>query len=171
MGGRVRITVTGAAPISPSVLTFLRAALGCQVSWGFFLKVRPVWLCPNKWPMIQLWSSPACSWGDCCQSSVFTGCLIWLNCNRNKILQGWLQNTLPKNYPVGSRKRNRAAEIGTCSTQSEAAASELCGLSWQLMSSQCSTFENRVQRMRWPKQGLDRWTWRTSHYINKTKKS
>ncbi|XP_075360172.1 long-chain-fatty-acid--CoA ligase 5 [Mycteria americana] len=31
MGGMVRIVVTGAAPISPSVLTFLRAALGCQI--------------------------------------------------------------------------------------------------------------------------------------------
>ncbi|NXA36308.1 ACSL5 ligase, partial [Eudromia elegans] len=31
MGGQVRIMVTGAAPISPTVLTFLRAALGCQI--------------------------------------------------------------------------------------------------------------------------------------------
>lgn len=31
MGGKVRIVITGAAPISPSVLKFLRAAFGCQV--------------------------------------------------------------------------------------------------------------------------------------------
>ncbi|XP_078269628.1 long-chain-fatty-acid--CoA ligase 5 [Rhinoraja longicauda] len=31
MGGRVRMMVTGAAPISPAVLTLLRAALGCQI--------------------------------------------------------------------------------------------------------------------------------------------
>ncbi|XP_063818636.1 long-chain-fatty-acid--CoA ligase 5 isoform X2 [Pseudophryne corroboree] len=31
MGGRVRIMVTGAAPISDSILSFLRAALGCQI--------------------------------------------------------------------------------------------------------------------------------------------
>lgn len=32
LGGRVRLMITGAAPISPTVLTFLRAAVGCQVS-------------------------------------------------------------------------------------------------------------------------------------------
>ncbi|XP_073346379.1 long-chain-fatty-acid--CoA ligase 5 [Pagrus major] len=31
LGGRVRVMVTGAAPISQSVLCFLRAALGCQI--------------------------------------------------------------------------------------------------------------------------------------------
>ncbi|XP_067909008.1 long-chain-fatty-acid--CoA ligase 5 isoform X2 [Heterodontus francisci] len=31
MGGHVRLMITGAAPISPSILTFLRAALGCQI--------------------------------------------------------------------------------------------------------------------------------------------
>ncbi|KPP59224.1 Long-chain-fatty-acid--CoA ligase 1-like, partial [Scleropages formosus] len=31
LGGRVRLMITGAAPVSPTVLTFLRAALGCQV--------------------------------------------------------------------------------------------------------------------------------------------
>ncbi|XP_010162385.1 long-chain-fatty-acid--CoA ligase 1-like, partial [Antrostomus carolinensis] len=30
LGGRVRLMVTGAAPVSASVLTFLRTALGCQ---------------------------------------------------------------------------------------------------------------------------------------------
>ncbi|XP_015243271.1 PREDICTED: long-chain-fatty-acid--CoA ligase 5 [Cyprinodon variegatus] len=35
LGGRVRIMVTGAAPISPSVLSFLRAVLGCQIFEGY----------------------------------------------------------------------------------------------------------------------------------------
>ncbi|XP_019939763.1 long-chain-fatty-acid--CoA ligase 1-like isoform X1 [Paralichthys olivaceus] len=35
LGGRVRLMFTGAAPISPVVLTFLRAALGCQFYEGY----------------------------------------------------------------------------------------------------------------------------------------
>ncbi|XP_035505307.2 long-chain-fatty-acid--CoA ligase 1-like isoform X2 [Scophthalmus maximus] len=35
LGGRVRLMFTGAAPISPTVLTFLRAAIGCQFYEGY----------------------------------------------------------------------------------------------------------------------------------------
>ncbi|XP_034044173.1 long-chain-fatty-acid--CoA ligase 1a [Thalassophryne amazonica] len=35
LGGRVRLMVTAAAPVSPTVLTFLRAALGCQFYEGY----------------------------------------------------------------------------------------------------------------------------------------
>ncbi|XP_008312348.1 long-chain-fatty-acid--CoA ligase 5 [Cynoglossus semilaevis] len=35
LGGHVRVMVTGAAPISPTVLNFLRAALGCQIFEGY----------------------------------------------------------------------------------------------------------------------------------------
>ncbi|XP_040832379.1 long-chain-fatty-acid--CoA ligase 6 isoform X1 [Ochotona curzoniae] len=35
LGGCVRMIVTGAAPVSPAVLGFLRAALGCQVYEGY----------------------------------------------------------------------------------------------------------------------------------------
>ncbi|KAM4555073.1 long-chain-fatty-acid--CoA ligase 1-like isoform 1-T2 [Odontesthes bonariensis] len=35
LGGRVRLMLTGAAPISPTVLSFLRAALGCQFYEGY----------------------------------------------------------------------------------------------------------------------------------------
>lgn len=31
VGGKLRMVITGAAPTSPTVLSFLRAALGCQV--------------------------------------------------------------------------------------------------------------------------------------------
>lgn len=34
LGGKVRLMITGAAPVSATVLTFLRAALGCQVRWA-----------------------------------------------------------------------------------------------------------------------------------------
>ncbi|XP_043925118.1 long-chain-fatty-acid--CoA ligase 6 isoform X2 [Protopterus annectens] len=35
LGGKLRMIVTGAAPASPSVLSFLRAVLGCQVYEGY----------------------------------------------------------------------------------------------------------------------------------------
>ncbi|XP_068177134.1 long-chain-fatty-acid--CoA ligase 1a isoform X1 [Antennarius striatus] len=35
LGGRVRLIITGAAPVSATVLTFLRAALGCQFYEGY----------------------------------------------------------------------------------------------------------------------------------------
>ncbi|NXN12924.1 ACSL1 ligase, partial [Indicator maculatus] len=35
LGGKVRLMITGAAPVSASVLTFLRAALGCQFYEGY----------------------------------------------------------------------------------------------------------------------------------------
>ncbi|KAG8517553.1 Long-chain-fatty-acid--CoA ligase 1 [Galemys pyrenaicus] len=35
MGGKVRLMVTGAAPVSATVLTFLRSALGCQFYEGY----------------------------------------------------------------------------------------------------------------------------------------
>ncbi|KAM4732741.1 long-chain-fatty-acid--CoA ligase 1-like isoform 2-T3 [Anableps anableps] len=35
LGGRVRLMVTGAAPISPPVLSFLRVAIGCQFYEGY----------------------------------------------------------------------------------------------------------------------------------------
>ncbi|XP_062909318.1 long-chain-fatty-acid--CoA ligase 6-like isoform X1 [Mobula hypostoma] len=35
LGGKVRMIVTGAAPTSPTVLGFLRAALGCQIYEGY----------------------------------------------------------------------------------------------------------------------------------------
>ncbi|XP_041638347.1 long-chain-fatty-acid--CoA ligase 1-like [Cheilinus undulatus] len=35
LGGRVRLMLTGAAPISPAVLSFLRAAVGCQFYEGY----------------------------------------------------------------------------------------------------------------------------------------
>ncbi|NXU55272.1 ACSL1 ligase, partial [Turnix velox] len=35
LGGRVRLMITGAAPVSASVLTFLRTALGCQFYEGY----------------------------------------------------------------------------------------------------------------------------------------
>ncbi|XP_075466407.1 long-chain-fatty-acid--CoA ligase 1 isoform X1 [Ascaphus truei] len=35
LGGKVRLLITGAAPVSPTVLTFLRGALGCQFYEGY----------------------------------------------------------------------------------------------------------------------------------------
>ena len=33
LGGRVRLMVVGSAPMAANVLSFMRAALGCTVSW------------------------------------------------------------------------------------------------------------------------------------------
>ncbi|XP_075053088.1 long-chain-fatty-acid--CoA ligase 1 isoform X1 [Mixophyes fleayi] len=35
LGGKVRLMITGSAPVAPTVLTFLRAALGCQFYEGY----------------------------------------------------------------------------------------------------------------------------------------
>ena len=35
LGGRVRIIITGSAPLSPSVLDFVRCAMGCLVMEGY----------------------------------------------------------------------------------------------------------------------------------------
>lgn len=45
LGGRVRLMITGAAPVSPTILTFLRAALGCQVSHIHQSTSLTTWLC------------------------------------------------------------------------------------------------------------------------------
>lgn len=42
LGGRVRLMITGAAPVSPTVLTFLRAALGCQVKYHTYFTLHIV---------------------------------------------------------------------------------------------------------------------------------
>lgn len=43
MGGRLRLLVVGSAPLAGNVLTFMRAALGCVVSWpSQWLWVWPV---------------------------------------------------------------------------------------------------------------------------------
>lgn len=47
LGGKVRIMVTGAAPISSPVLEFLRAAMGCPVSLAP-LKIAYVTFATNK---------------------------------------------------------------------------------------------------------------------------
>nr|XP_020457706.1 long-chain-fatty-acid--CoA ligase 1-like isoform X1 [Monopterus albus]XP_020457708.1 long-chain-fatty-acid--CoA ligase 1-like isoform X1 [Monopterus albus] len=59
LGGRVKLMITGAAPVSPIILTFLRAALGCQVSrihqpfplivWQFLI---------SKWACCVFMNSP-----------------------------------------------------------------------------------------------------------------
>ena len=37
LGGRIRMVISGAAPIRPQVLNFLRCALGCHVGFNFNL--------------------------------------------------------------------------------------------------------------------------------------
>ncbi|XP_074252804.1 long-chain-fatty-acid--CoA ligase 1 isoform X3 [Saimiri boliviensis] len=65
LGGRVRLMITGAAPVSATVLTFLRAALGCQFYEGYGQTECTAGCCltvPGDWTAGHVGAPMPCNW-------------------------------------------------------------------------------------------------------------
>ncbi|KAF6083631.1 acyl-CoA synthetase long chain family member 1 [Phyllostomus discolor] len=65
LGGKVRLMITGAAPVSATVLTFLRAALGCQFYEGYGQTECSAGCSlsmPGDWTAGHVGSPMPCSW-------------------------------------------------------------------------------------------------------------
>lgn len=65
LGGKIRLMVTGAAPVSATVLTFLRAALGCQFYEGYGQTESTAGCCltlPGDWTAGHVGPPMPCNW-------------------------------------------------------------------------------------------------------------